>query len=280
MPITFKGMNRIEKLEIPEEALREILYNVIIHKDYTGVHIQMRVWDDHVEIWNDGELPVGYTPATLMQQHSSKPRNRNIANAFFKAGFIDAWGRGYKKICEGFKEAGLPMPDIEAVDGGVRITFKRRNGIDNATETQQKMQQKMQQKTQQKIVELIKENSYITTLLDERNNAMIQGVVTEMTKSAPRVSQAMLSKRLGDAEKRMPSKKKLLKAISQTYDEGLWWGSTAWATVYRALKYDGSMSAFAREMQDLLWGMDFVYEPTADSISKPLRDGRMMAEIG
>ncbi|MBO7052058.1 MAG: hypothetical protein J6W24_05280 [Prevotella sp.] len=125
-----------------------------------------------------------------------------------------------------------------------------------------------------------KEDVYRPILLDERNNAMIQGVVTEMTKSAPRVSQAMLSKRLGDAEKRMPSKKKLLKAISQTYDEGLWWGSTAWATVYRALKYDGSMSAFAREMQDLLWGMDFVYEPTADSISKPLRDGRMMAEIG
>lgn len=39
MPITFKGMNRIEKLEVPEEALREILYNAIIHKDYTGVHI-------------------------------------------------------------------------------------------------------------------------------------------------------------------------------------------------------------------------------------------------
>ena len=38
MPIRFEGMNRIEKLEVPEEALREILYNAIIHKDYTGVH--------------------------------------------------------------------------------------------------------------------------------------------------------------------------------------------------------------------------------------------------
>ena len=66
MPITFKGMNRIEKLEVPEEALLEMLYNAIIHKDYTGVHIQMRVWDDHVEVWNDGELPVGYTPETLL----------------------------------------------------------------------------------------------------------------------------------------------------------------------------------------------------------------------
>ena len=127
MPITFKGMNRIEKLEVPEEALREILYNAIIHKDYTGVHIQMRVWDDYCEIWNEGELPVGFTPETLMEQHSSRPRNRNIANAFFKAGFIDAWGRGYKKIREGFEGAGLPMPKIENVDGGLRVTFQRRN---------------------------------------------------------------------------------------------------------------------------------------------------------
>lgn len=127
MPITFKGMDRIEKLEIPEEALREILYNAIIHKDYTGVHIQMRVWDDYCEIWNEGELPDGITPEILMGQHSSRPRNRNIANAFFKAGFIDAWGRGYKKIREGFENAGLPMPKIENAFGGVRVTFKRNN---------------------------------------------------------------------------------------------------------------------------------------------------------
>lgn len=126
MPITFKGMNRIEKLEVPEEALREILYNAIIHKDYTGVHIQMRVWDDHVEVRNDGELPAGYTPETLFGQHSSRPRNKNIANAFFKAGFIDAWGRGYKKIREGFESVGLPMPKVENFCGGVQVTFQGR----------------------------------------------------------------------------------------------------------------------------------------------------------
>jgi len=47
------GMNRIEKLVIQEEALREILYNAIIHKDYTGVHIQMRVQNDYCEKWNN-----------------------------------------------------------------------------------------------------------------------------------------------------------------------------------------------------------------------------------
>ena len=125
--IHYEGMQRIETLEVPEDALREILYNSICHKDYTGVHIQMRVWDDYCEVWNEGELPMGYTPETLLAQHSSKPRNKNIAYAFFKAGFIESWGRGYKKIRDGFEGAGLPMPKIESVDGGVKVTFQRNN---------------------------------------------------------------------------------------------------------------------------------------------------------
>ena len=162
MPIIFKGMNRIEKLEVPEEALREILYNAIIHKDYTGVHIQMRVWNDHVEVWNDGELPIGFTPETLLKLHSSHPRNRNIANAFFKAGFIDAWGRGYKKIREGFEAASLPMPKVENFCGGVRVTFQRKGATENATENATKNATVKINKTQQKMLAIIHEDKYAT----------------------------------------------------------------------------------------------------------------------
>ena len=137
MPISYEGMNRIERLEIPEDALREILYNAIAHKDYTGAPIQMRVWDDHVDIWNEGELPAGLTPDKLLEQHSSRPRNKNVANAFFKAGFIEAWGRGYKKIYDSFKNAGLPMPKTEITDGGVRVTFVR-NNVNVIVETTEK----------------------------------------------------------------------------------------------------------------------------------------------
>ena len=169
-PIHYEGMKRREPLEVPEEALREILYNAIAHKDYTGAPIQMRVWDDYVEIWNEGGLPIGYTPDTLLKKHSSRPRNRNIANAFFKAGFIESWGRGYEKIFEGFKAAGLPMPTIEEADGGIRINFQRNNqgnpqtiSQTDATETPQKTSQKTPQKTSQKILELIEGNPQITT---------------------------------------------------------------------------------------------------------------------
>lgn len=85
----------------------------------------MHVYDDHIEVWNEGELPEGYTEETLMGRHSSKPRNRNIANAMFKAGFIDTWGRGYMKIREGFEAAELPMPRVKNFCGGVEVTVQR-----------------------------------------------------------------------------------------------------------------------------------------------------------
>lgn len=124
-PVRFEGMQRYETLEIPKEALREILYNAIAHKDYTGPDIQMHVYDDHLEIWNEGELPMGYTEETLMGRHSSKPRNRNIANAMFRAGFIDTWGRGYMKIREGLEAEGIPLPKVQNFCGGVQVSVQR-----------------------------------------------------------------------------------------------------------------------------------------------------------
>ena len=121
-PVRFEGMQRYEKLELPKEALREILYNAITHKDYTGADIQMHVYNDHVEVWNEGELPEGYDEEILYGKHSSKPRNRNIADTMFKAGFIDTWGRGYKKIHDGFEKVGLPMPTVKSHCGGTLVT--------------------------------------------------------------------------------------------------------------------------------------------------------------
>ena len=127
MPIHYEGLQRIESLEVPEDALREIIYNAICHKDYLGPQIQMRVWDHHVEIWNDGELPAAITPENIEKVHASYPRNKNLAYVFYKAGFIESWGRGWQKVCDGFLAAGLPKPTIESTQGGVLVTFQRNN---------------------------------------------------------------------------------------------------------------------------------------------------------
>lgn len=132
-PIHYEGLQRIEPLEIPEEALREIINNAIIHKAYTGSDSQLRVFDDRITLWNEGTLPEGYSPESLFGPHDSKPRNRLIANAFYMAGFIEAWGRGFEIIKKEFTKAGLEVPIIEEEFGGVRVLIKREifNAIQN-----------------------------------------------------------------------------------------------------------------------------------------------------
>lgn len=124
-PIHYNRMHREEPLEIPEDGLREILYNAIIHKDYNGPDSQMRVFDDRITFWNLGALPKGYTPETLFQPHDSLPRNRLIANAFYMAGFIEAWGRGFEIITDAFKGEDLEVPSLVEEFGGVRVIIKR-----------------------------------------------------------------------------------------------------------------------------------------------------------
>lgn len=60
------------------------------------------------------------------KEHSSYPRNHNIANVFYKAGFVESWGRGFKKIAEEFERANLPLPTIEENGGGVMAIIQRK----------------------------------------------------------------------------------------------------------------------------------------------------------
>ena len=154
-PIHYEGLQRIEPLEIPEDALREAIFNAIIHKDYTGVHIQMRVYNDRIELWNQGRLPDELTPEKLLERHSSFPRNKNIAEVFYRAGFIESWGRGIRKIVDGVKNAGLATPKIEAAESGIRITIFRNSYVP------QDVPQGLTD-TQYKILECIKDNPKIS----------------------------------------------------------------------------------------------------------------------
>jgi len=121
--VSYEGLERMEHLEYPEPALREAVLNAIIHKDYSSTYTFLRVYDDRLHLWNPGTLPEELNPEKLKKEHSSYPRNRNIANVFFKAGYIESWGRGTNKIINSCVNAGLPEPSIEEDQGGFRITF-------------------------------------------------------------------------------------------------------------------------------------------------------------
>lgn len=125
--IEFEGMHRIEKGEYPVAAIREMLLNALVHRNYMGSPIQIRVYDDKISIWNEGTLPDGLTLDALKRSHSSRPRNPIIADVCFKGGYIDAWGRGTIKIIDTCKQADLPEPEMVELDGGFSITLFKDN---------------------------------------------------------------------------------------------------------------------------------------------------------
>jgi ATP-dependent DNA helicase RecG len=125
--IEFEGMHRIEKGEYPVAAIREMLLNALVHRNYMGAPIQIRVYDNKISIWNEGTLPDGLTLEALKRSHSSRPRNPIIADVCFKGGYIDAWGRGTIKIIDTCKQADLPEPEMVELDGGFSITLFKDN---------------------------------------------------------------------------------------------------------------------------------------------------------
>jgi ATP-dependent DNA helicase RecG len=121
--IDFRGLQRIEKGEYPVAAVREMLLNALVHRDYKGAAVQIRVYDNRILIWNEGPLPEGLTLDSLKRQHPSRPRNPLIAEALFNCGYIDLWGVGTLKIISACREAELPEPEIAERDGGVQVTL-------------------------------------------------------------------------------------------------------------------------------------------------------------
>ena len=188
-PIHYEGLQRVEPLEIPEDALREMVCNAIVHKNYLGPHIQMRVWDDKIELWNFGELPYNYTIEKLLQTHESYPRNPLIAQIFYLTGLIEQWGRGYEKIHDAFVREHLMQPTFEQARGGILVTIPREKfiaiqtgksiGTETATaqdnQTSQKSVQKSVQKStekQQAIYDLIKNKGSIEPLNEPLNELL------------------------------------------------------------------------------------------------------------
>jgi len=122
--IKFEGIHRREILEYPYEALREAIINALIHRNYLGASsIQIRVYNDRLVIMNEGKLPPEVPVEKLKTEHLSKPRNTLLADVFYKAGFIESWGRGTIKILEKCQEQGLPKPDFEEDHGVMKVVF-------------------------------------------------------------------------------------------------------------------------------------------------------------
>jgi ATP-dependent DNA helicase RecG len=98
--------------------------NAVTHKDYScGNPIQISVYNDSISIWNEGQLPKSWTVQRLLNIHPSLLYNPDIANTFFRAGYIDCWGTGTLKMREECAKVGLPEPVFSYNGSAVMVLF-------------------------------------------------------------------------------------------------------------------------------------------------------------
>lgn len=177
--ISYQGIQRIESYPFPKEALREAVLNAIVHKDYqSGIPIQISVYENRLYIANDGYLPEGWSLEELMKKHRSKPFNPLIANAFYRAGLIESWGRGIEKIKQTCMMEGLPLPKYHIKPGDIMIEFQGKERDKKQTEQYQHLNS-----TQQKIISMILLDPRIT----QKEMAAQIGLSTEAIKKNIRI---------------------------------------------------------------------------------------------
>lgn len=112
------GVQRVEKFPFPREALRELILNALVHKDYSSfIPIQISVSDDKLYVANVGTLPEDWTLEKLLGKHSSRPHNPTIASCVYLTGKIETWGRGIRKVFDECKRHGCPPPVYEVSAG-------------------------------------------------------------------------------------------------------------------------------------------------------------------
>lgn len=110
--------------EYPADAVREAITNAVCHRDYASSSmVQVRIYDDRLEVWNPGTLPVGLSIEALYRQHPSMPRNRLLADALYRARLIEHWGTGTLRIVRECEAAGIPRPEFLAEMGMFIVRF-------------------------------------------------------------------------------------------------------------------------------------------------------------
>lgn len=129
-----QGADRKMVEKIPEAAFREAIANALIHRVW-DVDLQIRVsmFDDRIEVVSPGGLPSGITEDEYLSGKLSILRNRNLANVFYRLGFVEIFGTGITRIKQIYSEA-LTKPGFEVSENAIKIILPIYEESTNLTE--------------------------------------------------------------------------------------------------------------------------------------------------
>ena len=118
-----QGIDRKMIEKIPEATFREAIANALIHRVWdVNSHVRVSMFDDRIEIVSPGGLPPGITVEEYLSGKLSVLRNRNLANVFYRLGFVEIFGTGITRIKQLYAES-LIKPDIEVSENTIKIVL-------------------------------------------------------------------------------------------------------------------------------------------------------------
>lgn len=130
----FKGLERIEKSDYPEEALREALLNALVHRDYSfSGSIIINVNDAGMEFISIGGLLPGLS-AEDIRSGISQPRNRKLAEIFHRLRLIESYGTGIRRIFSLYKDSPV-QPQIQVTHNTFKLILPNMNAAESLSQT-------------------------------------------------------------------------------------------------------------------------------------------------
>jgi ATP-dependent DNA helicase RecG len=127
MTLPVRGLERIELHQYPLSVIRELLVNMLAHRDYSiiGAPARVTLFHDRIEWFSPGGLPPGVTIANMLQQHVA--RNPRLLTILYEAGLVEAFGQGLNTVVSVLRAEQMEDAIFEDIGAAFIATVRGRN---------------------------------------------------------------------------------------------------------------------------------------------------------
>ena len=177
-----EGFERKNVEKIPEAAFREAIANGLIHRMWdVNSHIRISMFDNYIDIVSPGGLPSGISEEEYLNGKTSVLRNRNLANVFYRLGFVEIFGTGITRIKQLY-ESSLVKPRFEVSENTIKIELPVFEDISDLTDDEHLVLKALSKTVLKSISEIVPSTPFgkskvssLLKILEKKGVVLIQG---------------------------------------------------------------------------------------------------------
>ena len=177
-----EGSERKNVEKIPEAAFREAIANGLIHRMWdVNSHIRISMFDNYIDIVSPGGLPSGISEEEYLNGKISVLRNRNLANVFYRLGFVEIFGTGITRIKQLY-ESSFVKPRFEVSENTIKIELPVFEDISDLTDDEHLILKALSKTVLKSISEIVPSTPFgkskvssLLKILEKKGVILIQG---------------------------------------------------------------------------------------------------------